>query len=43
MRKPTIYEALKLRLQREPTHEEIKQEVKMILDLALAERKRGKK
>lgn len=37
--KPTIYEALKTKLLREPTHNELKQEVKRILDDALIERK----
>lgn len=31
MRKPTIYEALKQKLGREPTHKELVEEVKRIL------------
>ena len=34
----TIYEALKTKLNREPTHAELKAEVKRILDEALVER-----
>lgn len=37
-RKPTIYEALKTKLGREPTHEEIKADVKRILQDGLIER-----
>lgn len=40
MRKLTIYEALKSRINREPTNDELKKEVKRILDEALTERKR---
>lgn len=40
MRKPTIYEELKLRLKREPTNKEIKLEVQRILEEAHIERKR---
>lgn len=37
MRKPTIYEALMAKLGRTPTHEEIKADVKRILDEGLVE------
>lgn len=36
-RKPTIYEALKAKLGREPTNAEIKADVKRILDEGLVE------
>ncbi len=39
MRKPTIYEALKAKLNREPTHNELVEDVKRILREAAAERK----
>jgi hypothetical protein len=38
MRKPTIYEALKAKLGREPTNAELKADVKRILNEALIER-----
>lgn len=38
MRKPTIYEVLRDRLQREPTHNELCAEVKRILTDSLVER-----
>jgi len=37
MRKPTIYEALKARLEREPTHNELVAEVRRILSEGLQE------
>lgn len=37
-RKPTIYEVLRDRLQREPTHNELCAEVKRILTAGLVER-----
>ena len=37
MRKPTIYKALKAKLQREPSHEEIKADVRRILQEGLIE------
>ena len=40
--KLTIYANLRSRLNREPTHEELKTEVKRILDEALRERKAKK-
>ncbi len=36
-RKPTIYEALRAKLGREPTHEEIKADVRRILEESTAE------
>jgi hypothetical protein len=41
--KLTIYANLFNRLKRDPTHEELKAEVKRILDEALAERRKAKK
>jgi hypothetical protein len=38
MRKPTIYEALKARLGREPLHVEIREEIKRILTESMVER-----
>lgn len=38
MRKPTIYDVLKAKLQREPTHRELCNEVKRILTDGLVER-----
>lgn len=38
MRKPTIYEALRVKLDREPTHAEIKADVHRILTEAMIER-----
>ena len=40
MRKPTIWEALAMKLGREPTHNEACAEVKRILEEAFIERKR---
>ena len=37
MRKPTIYEVLRAKLQREPTHRELVNEVKRILEEGLIE------
>jgi hypothetical protein len=37
-RKPTIYEALKLKLNREPTHAELCEDVERILTEGLVER-----
>jgi len=43
MRKPTIYEALREKLGREPTNAEIKADVQRILEAATVERaERGK-
>jgi len=41
--KPTIYEALKLKLGREPNHQEITKDVKRILDEALINKTKFKK
>ena len=42
MKRPTIYEALKIKLRREPTHSELKDEVLRILAEARIERKNKK-
>lgn len=38
MKKPTIYEALRIKLNRKPTHAELKADVKRILNDGLVER-----